>query len=137
MTGDMWQVTHVTCHVSRVTCHMSHVTCHNFYLFIFFYHPPPKTKYWSYDPHRSRDSVSPVCGIFCYTFTYLLGPGHSTMTVNKFLITKLWYFTPSWWVWIFLPAQLKFVKFIQHIIYLRILSIHILCIYQYMLETEE
>ena len=20
--------------------------------------------YWSYDPHRSRESVSPVCGIF-------------------------------------------------------------------------
>ena len=23
-----------------------------------------KNKNWSYDPHRSRDSVSPVCGIF-------------------------------------------------------------------------
>ena len=29
------------------------------------YHPPQE-KYWSYDPHRSRDSLSPVCGIFCY-----------------------------------------------------------------------
>ena len=48
----------VMCHMSRVTCHMSRVTC-NF----FFYHPPQK-KYWFYDPHRSRDSVSPVCGIF-------------------------------------------------------------------------
>ena len=25
---------------------------------------PPHKKYWSNDPHRSRDSVSPVCGIF-------------------------------------------------------------------------
>ena len=54
----------VMCHVSRVTCHMSRVTCHIF-LFIFFCLPfPPQKKYRSYDPHRSRDSVFPVCGIF-------------------------------------------------------------------------
>ena len=72
-------MSHVTCHVSRVTCHMSRVTCHVsrvtchmscvtffYFLFLYFYFlpSPPKKNYWSYDPHRSRDSVSPVCGIF-------------------------------------------------------------------------
>ena len=27
--------------------------------------------YWSYDPHRSRDSVSPVCGIFPFIILLL------------------------------------------------------------------
>ena len=27
--------------------------------------------YWSYYPHRSRDSLSPVCGIFVYLFTVM------------------------------------------------------------------
>ena len=56
----------VTCHVSHVTCHMSHITCHNFNfnLLLFFFLPPPRKKYRSYDPHQSRDSLSPVCGIF-------------------------------------------------------------------------
>ena len=70
-------VSRVTCHVSRVTCHMSHVTCHVslffsflFFSFSFFLPSPPPKKYLSYDPHRSRDSVSPVCGIFTLHFTY-------------------------------------------------------------------
>ena len=42
---------------------MSHVIFFNSFIIIYFYRPPPE-KYWSYDPHRSRDSVSPVCGIF-------------------------------------------------------------------------
>ena len=53
----------VNCHMSRVTCHMSRVTYFLFFYFIFFLPSPPK-KYRSYDPHRSRDSVTPVCGIF-------------------------------------------------------------------------
>ena len=61
-------MSHVTCHMSRVTCHMSHVTCHMsrvtcIYFFIFL-PSPPKKNYRSYDPHRSRDLVSPVCKIF-------------------------------------------------------------------------
>ena len=54
----------VTCHMSRVTCHVSRVTCHVshviFLIFFFGHHHPPIR---SYDPHRSRESVSPVCGI--------------------------------------------------------------------------
>ena len=63
-------MSHVTCHVSRVTCHMSRVTFififFSFFFIFFLPSPPPKKKYWSYDPHRSRDSLSPVCGIFFY-----------------------------------------------------------------------
>ena len=48
--------------------------------------PPPKTARGgvvggSYDPHRSRDSVSPVCGIF----TVLLQPLFD-MQVNRFYL---------------------------------------------------
>ena len=61
----MCHVSHVTCHMSHVTCHVSRVTCHVSHVtYIFVLPPPPKKNYWYYDPHRLRDSVSPVCGIF-------------------------------------------------------------------------
>ena len=88
----MWQVTHVTCHVSRVTCHMSCVTCHIF----FFYHSSPQKNYWSYDPHRSRDSVSPVCGIlfFIYFFFYHSPPPKKILvlwsaSVERFSVSRM------------------------------------------------
>ena len=35
-----------------------------FLIYIFFYHATSPKSYGSYYPHRSRDSFSPVCGIF-------------------------------------------------------------------------
>ena len=41
------------------------------YKHIFFYLNPKKIKlYWCYYPHRSRDSVSPECGIFIYILCF-------------------------------------------------------------------
>ena len=62
-------MSYVTCHMSDVTCSMSHITCHMshvIYFLFYFLHLRPKKIYRSYDPHRSRNSVSPVCGIFCF-----------------------------------------------------------------------
>ena len=59
----MCHMSHVTCHVSHVKCHMSHVTFFLFFSFSFL-PSPPKKKYWSYDPHRSRDLVPPIWEIF-------------------------------------------------------------------------
>ena len=44
--------------------------------------PFTKKKYWSYDPHRSRDSVSPVCGIFILNNSNTELPGAVGGTVN-------------------------------------------------------
>ena len=44
--------------MSRVACDVT------FFVVVFFGPSSPPKKYQSYDPHRSRDSVSPVCGIF-------------------------------------------------------------------------
>ena len=81
----MCHVSHVTCHMSRVTCHVSHVMCHmSRVTFFFFLQSPPQKKYWSYDLHRSRDSVSPVCRIFFYWIFYSL--------FIYFFLSKTWRF---------------------------------------------
>ena len=49
--GGRWQVTGDTWHVKCDTWHVY------FLIFLFSW-------YWCYYPHRSRDSVSPVCRIF-------------------------------------------------------------------------
>ena len=43
--------------------------CNIFFIF-FFYHTTSPILYWSYYPHRSRDSSSPVCGIFALYFSF-------------------------------------------------------------------
>ena len=45
--------------------------------------------YWSYDPHRSRDSVSPVCGIFQGKFIKESFPEHKETLLGKVKKQKL------------------------------------------------
>ena len=48
-----------------------------FKIFIKMNHAPSPKLYWSYDPHRLRELVSPVCGIFINLFDFLGGGGVS------------------------------------------------------------
>ena len=50
-----------------------------FYIYIFFFsfffqinHATSPKLYRSYDPHRSRDLMSPVCGIFFYKYAFFV-----------------------------------------------------------------
>ena len=51
------------------------------------HHFPGLSLYWCYNPHRSRDSISPVCGIFlcislCPCATTALNPLRPTITTQ-------------------------------------------------------
>ena len=56
---------HMTCDMWHITLFTWYLTPENYFFFFFFF----KKKlwillYWCYYPHRTRHSVSPVCGIF-------------------------------------------------------------------------
>ena len=100
----MWQVTHVTCHVSCVTCHMSRVTCHmshvtcrvsrvTCHFFNFFFTIPPPKKIlvlWSasverFGVSRMRDFLIARCLHLDLITSQILSPESSDQLFSCFL----------------------------------------------------